>query len=59
MALVRLGPNGEVEVIEPPTPEEMAEAEAGLNRVIRALVRLAEEDEWAARVEQPPYPRAP
>lgn len=59
MAVVRLGPNGEVEVIEPPTPEEMAEAEDGLRRVIRALVRLAEEDELATRTEPPPDPQAP
>ncbi len=59
MAVVRFGPNGEVEVIVPPTPEEMAEAEAGLRRVIRALARLAEEDDWVARTEQPPDPQAP
>lgn len=59
MAVVRLGANGEVEVVEPPTPEEMVEAEAGLRRVIRALARLAEEDDWAALTKQTPDPEAP
>jgi hypothetical protein len=47
MAVVRLGPNGEVEVLAPPTAEEIAEAEAGLLRVARALGALMAERDWA------------
>ena len=46
MAVVRLGPNGEVEVLAPPTPEEVIAAEAAFKRLITALARLAEEDAW-------------
>lgn len=49
MAVVRLGADGEVEVLVPPTAEEIAEAEAALHQVIRALARVAEERDWAAR----------
>lgn len=49
MAVVRLGGDGEVEVIEAPTPEEIAEAEIALRRVIKALAEVAVEREWAAR----------
>ena len=48
MASVRLGLNGEVEVLEPATPEEIVEAEAGLLRVVEALARLAARRDWAA-----------
>ena len=41
MAVVRLGPNGEVEVLDPGTPEEAIEAEAALMRVVEALARVA------------------
>lgn len=46
MAVVRLGPNGEVEVLVPPTPEEVFEAEAAVQRVIVALAKVAEERDW-------------
>lgn len=49
MAVVRLGPDGEVEVLVPPTPEEMVEAEAGLLRVAAALGRVAAERDWEDR----------
>ena len=54
---MRLGPNGEVEVIEPPTPEEVAEAEDALGRVISALVRLAIEDQERAELAERSKPR--
>lgn len=41
MAVVRLGPNGEVEVIVPPTPEEEARGREKILDVARALGRLA------------------
>lgn len=47
MAVVRLGLNGEVEVLVPPTPEEVVEAEAALLRVIKALAEVAVERDWA------------
>jgi len=47
MASVRLGPNGEVEVLVPPTPEEVVEAKAALDRVIKALARVAVERDWS------------
>lgn len=47
MAVVELGPNGEVRVIVPPTPEEVVEAEAALHRLIEALAKLAVEEDWA------------
>ena len=72
MAIVRLGPEGEVEVIAPATPEEKAAAEAGLHRLIAALVALGlKEDRTATggdqaddaappltvRIERPPEDR--
>jgi hypothetical protein len=51
MAVVELGPNGEIKVLVPPTPEEVAEAEVALHRVIKALAELAVEREWAGRRE--------
>jgi hypothetical protein len=48
MAVVRLGPSGEVEVLVPPTPEEVAEGEAALVRFVEALARVAAERDWAA-----------
>lgn len=45
MAVVRLGPNGEVEIIDPGTPEERGEAEAAVLRIASLLGRtMAEED---------------
>lgn len=41
MGVVRLGPNGEVEVIDPGTPEEQARAWGKLLDLARALGRLA------------------
>ena len=49
MAVVRLGPNGEIEVIVPPTPEEVIAGRAAFQRFIEALARLMEErdfNEW-------------
>jgi hypothetical protein len=51
MASVRLGPNGEVEVLEPATAEEIAQAEAGLLKVIEALAEVAAKRDWAAAME--------
>ncbi len=48
MASVRLGPSGEVEVLEPATPEEIVEAEAVLLRLVKVLARVAVEQDWAA-----------
>ena len=52
MAVVRLGPDGEVEVLVPPTPEEVAEAEAALLRVAAALGRVAAERDWQDQQRQ-------
>jgi hypothetical protein len=52
MAVVRLGPNGEVEVLVPPTPEEVIAGRAAFHRFIVALARVAEErdfNEWQRR----------
>lgn len=64
MAIVRLGEHGEVEVMEPPTPEEIAAAQAGLERVITALAQLARRCEAGdiPAIPEPglsPRPRAP
>ena len=48
MAVVQLGPNGEVTVLVPPTPEEVADAEAALLRVIQALAEIAAREDYAA-----------
>jgi acylphosphatase len=48
MGVVRIGPDGKVEVIVPSTPEEIVEAEAGLQKVIEALARLAAKQDWDA-----------
>lgn len=53
MAVVQLGPNGEVAVLVPPTPEEVAEAEAALARVIEALAEMAAREDYAAWQSQP------
>ncbi|HEY8572729.1 hypothetical protein [Phenylobacterium sp.] len=50
MAIVRLGSSGEVEVIEPATPEEDAAAKAGLHRLIALLVAMAIDEDRAAAV---------
>lgn len=52
MAIVRLGPDGEVEMIVPPTAEEVVEAEAALLRVAGALGRLAAARELDRRLSQ-------
>jgi hypothetical protein len=49
VAIVRIGPEGEREVIQPATPEEIVDAEAGLLKVIEALAKLAFEQEAASR----------
>ena len=49
MARVRLGHAGAVEVLEPPTPEEAAEAEIALQRVIQALAELMVERDFGLR----------
>ena len=49
MARVRLGHDGAVEVLEPPTPEEVAEAEIALQRVIQALAELMVERDFGLR----------
>lgn len=48
MAVVRLGPNGEVEVLVPATPEEIAEGDAAILRVIEALARATARKDFAA-----------
>lgn len=45
MAIVRLGPNGEVEVIDPGTPEERVEAEAAVLRIASLLGRIVAKEE--------------
>ena len=52
MAIVRLGPGGEVEVIVPPTAEEAAEAEAAVLRLAGLLGRLAAERDWNDRLSK-------
>lgn len=46
MGIVRLGPNGEVEVIVPCTPEEAARADAKLLELARAIARMMAEEDW-------------
>ena len=46
MGIVRLGPNGEVTVIEPCTPEEEARANEAVLEIARALGRMLAEQEW-------------
>lgn len=43
MAIVRLHQDGRVELIEPPTPEEIAEAKEKLSRVAAILMGMAVE----------------
>ncbi len=50
MAVVRLGPNGEVEVLDPGTPEEAEEAEAALMRFVEALARADAARDYAKAV---------
>ncbi|MCR5878796.1 hypothetical protein [Phenylobacterium sp. J367] len=52
MAVVRLGADGEIDVLVPPTAEEIVEAEVAVHRVIEALARVAEEQDCAARQAQ-------
>lgn len=49
MAVVRLGPNGEVEIIDPGTPEERGEAEAAVLRIASLLGRIMAEEEIRRR----------
>ena len=49
MAAVRIGPGGDVEVLAAPMPEEIVEAKAALDRVIKALTEVAVERDWAER----------
>lgn len=51
MGVVRLGPDGSVEVLDPGTPEEAERAQEALLRLARALGRLAAERDWAAQRE--------
>lgn len=51
MASVWLVPDGEVEVLEPATSQEIAQAEAGLLKVIEALAEIAAKRDWAAAME--------
>lgn len=46
MAIVRLGPNGEVEVIDPGTPEEHAEAEAAVLKLAALLGTIDAQEDW-------------
>jgi len=46
MGVVRLGPNGEIEVIDPGTPEEQAQAWEKLLDLARALGRLAAKQDY-------------
>lgn len=48
MAVVRIGPSRDVEVLAAPTPEEIVEAKAALHRVIKALAEVALERDFAA-----------
>ena len=52
MAVVRLGPNGEVEVLVPPTPEEVIAGRAAFDRFIVALARVMEERDFNERQRQ-------
>lgn len=50
MAVVRLGPNGEVEVLDPGTPEEAEEAQAALMRFVEALARADAARDYAKAI---------
>jgi hypothetical protein len=50
MAVVRLGPHGEVEVLDPGTLEEAEEAEAALIRFVEALARADAARDYAKAV---------
>ena len=50
MAVVRLGPNGEVEVLDSGTPAEAEEAEAALMRFVEALARADAARDYAKAV---------
>lgn len=45
MAIIRLGPNGEVEVIDPGTPEEQGKSKAAVLKVAGLLGRILAEEE--------------
>ena len=48
MAIVRLGAGGDGEVLVQPTPEEVVEAKAALDGVIKALAEVVVERDLAA-----------
>lgn len=52
MAIARLGPNGEVEIIEPGTPEEAAEAWEKVLEIAGLLGRMAAERDYEAAVAE-------
>lgn len=52
MGVVRLGPDGEVDIIDPSSPEEEAEANEKLLSLARALARVAARREYARAVEE-------
>lgn len=52
MAAVRLGPNGEVDVLDPGTPEEAVQAEAALIRFVEALARADAARDYARAVAE-------
>ena len=54
MGIERLGPNGEVEVIEPCTEEEAARADSAVIAIAEALGRLAAEREYMTAVKSGP-----
>lgn len=54
MGIVRLGPNGEVEVIEPCTQEEAARADSAVIAIAEALGRLAAERDYRTAVKSRP-----
>lgn len=51
MAVTRIHPDGSIEVVIPPTPEEEAQALEGLKRLAAALARLAVADQVKAQQE--------
>lgn len=52
MAIARLGPNGEVEIIEPGTPEEAAEAWEKVLEIAGLLGRMAAKQDYDAAVAE-------
>ena len=50
MAVVRLGPNGEVEVLDPGPPEKAEQTEAALMHFVEALARADAARDYAKAV---------